>query len=212
MELVNRPPKSMRTPRTEAAYVLTDLQEIFVKLANDSPTWAAEKDPNEVFVYVFRKCLHTENLDADGEAEDFFSQANDSGVDLIEMLWVAVYYCAEAVRRYQEKSENEAWTLVNSGFYWLGLLKAQLSENFNLRTISERQKNNGKKNYANRWGPRNETRDFALNLFNQGNWKSTADGVRRILPEVCKKAKEVGFTYAETNIERTISEWVANKK
>ncbi len=66
----------------------------------------------------------------------------------------------------------------------------------------------GRLGAASRWKPRDAVREYALERYNARNWQSRSDGVRRIVGDVCKKADEVGFSYKESNIERTIHDWI----
>lgn len=66
----------------------------------------------------------------------------------------------------------------------------------------------GKAGAKVRWGPRDAVREFALQKFNEREWQSRADGIRRIAKDVFKKADEVGFPYKTSNFERTISDWI----
>lgn len=66
----------------------------------------------------------------------------------------------------------------------------------------------GKVGAKSRWRARDAVRDFALQKFNEREWQSRADGIRRIAKDVYEKADEVGFPYKTSNFERTISDWI----
>lgn len=136
MECIDRPAREARTLQTEAAYVLTELQALFIEFATSSKTWPEGSDPSAFFENdIFKKIQACPDLDADSERDAFFMEMDNLEAGkwyepgLAEMLWIATAYCVNAMNMDRQGIKAVAWTLMIDASYWLGILKTRFNAN-----------------------------------------------------------------------------------
>lgn len=187
MQVGERPPREERTPDTEAAYILTRLQEKFAELATKSPTWQDGCDPSEFFVNdVYLPLRNEPSLDADKERDEFIDclkQAAQTGgaVDdgLVQILYIATAYCAQAQMAYETGNESMAWSLIADANYWHGILYIDGGNKSYIQASSGGQA---------RWkaDPKSKEKDFVFERWkswqaNPSQYKSQAKFARDML-------------------------------
>lgn len=133
MNFVSLPPRDQWTPELAAAKYLTELEELFVEVAGKSKTWPEEQNPIE----LFRETVGFFYAGTSGDIEraQYFTDAkklpaghfDDHGI--LNMLSVAVAYCAETLREFRQGDATRAWSLACEAGYWTGYVSVQYVRN-----------------------------------------------------------------------------------
>lgn len=190
MQTSERPQREARTPATEAAFVLTMLQEKFSEMAATSPTWPNELDPNQEFLEIYRAIKRLRPLDADKERDEIlccFKRKAESGglVDdgLLQIFYIPLGYCAQAQLAFEAGNDSLAWSLIADANYWRGVLAVNAGNQLCVQATL-----GGKARWRD--APKSKEKDFVFDCWKSwqdkpGQYKSQAAFARAML-EKCE--------------------------